>query len=168
VPIAKEVFDRLMPQPNQIDRQLEGVEVTAADLLSMPQGDITEVGLRSNIKIGIQYLEAWLNGNGCVPLYHLMEDAATAEISRSQVWQWLHHRAVLSDGRQVTPALFEEVLEEEMQAIESEVGSQRFRSGKFQEARDLFSRMILTPQFIEFLTLPAYDYLSASSDKSAN
>jgi malate synthase len=168
VPIAKEVFDRLMPQPNQIDRQLEEVEVTAADLLSMPQGDITEAGLRSNIKIGIQYLEAWLNGNGCVPLYYLMEDAATAEISRSQVWQWLHHRAVLSDGRQVTPALFEEVLEEEMQAIESEVGSQRFRSGKFQEARDLFSSMILTPQFTEFLTLPAYDYLIASSDKSAN
>jgi malate synthase len=159
VPVAREVFDRLMPQPNQIDRQREDVMVTAADLLSMPVGDITDAGLRTNIKVGIQYIEAWLNGNGCVPLYYLMEDAATAEISRSQVWQWLHHQAVLSDGRRVTPALVEGVLEEEMRAIEHEIGTERFKAGKFHQARDLFSRMILTPQFTEFLTLPAYEYL---------
>lgn len=160
VPVAKEVFDRVMPQPNQLDRQRDDVQVSAADLLTMPQGDITDGGLRNNIKVGIQYVEAWLNGNGCVPLYNLMEDAATAEISRSQVWQWLHHGAKLADGRQITPFLIEEVLEDEMQAIEREIGAERFTSGRFNEARDLFSRMILTPQFTEFLTLPAYDYLT--------
>ncbi|XWX04930.1 malate synthase A [Aggregatilineales bacterium SYSU G02658] len=160
VPVAKEVFDRVMPQPNQIDRQRDDVQVSAADLLTMPKGDITDAGLRNNIKVGIQYVEAWLGGNGCVPLYNLMEDAATAEISRSQVWQWLHHGATLADGRQVTPTLIEEVLEEEMKAIEAEIGAERFKAGRFHEARDLFSRMILTPQFTEFLTLPAYDYLN--------
>lgn len=160
VPVAKEVFDRVMPQPNQLDRQRNDVQVSAADLLTMPQGDITDGGLRNNIKVGIQYVEAWLNGNGCVPLYNLMEDAATAEISRSQVWQWLHHGAKLADGRQITPSLIEQVLEDEMQAIEREIGAERFISGRFNEARDLFSRMILTPQFTEFLTLPAYDYLT--------
>lgn len=149
-----------MPQPNQIDRQRDDVQVSAADLLMMPKGDITDAGLRNNIKVGIQYVEAWLGGNGCVPLYNLMEDAATAEISRSQVWQWLHHGATLADGRPITPTLIEEVLEEEMKAIEAEIGAERFKAGRFHEARDLFSRMILTPQFTEFLTLPAYDYLN--------
>lgn len=160
VPVAREVFDRFMPQPNQIDRQRDDVQVSAADLLTMPEGDITDAGLRNNIKVGIQYVEAWLNGNGCVPLYNLMEDAATAEISRSQVWQWLHHGACLSDGRKITPALIEEVLEDEMRAIEREIGAERFQNGQFDRARDLFSQMILTPTFTEFLTLPAYEYLT--------
>jgi malate synthase len=159
VPVAMEVFDRLMPQPNQVDRQRDDVAVTAADLLTMPSGDITDAGLRQNIKVGIQYIEAWLGNNGCVPLYNLMEDAATAEISRSQVWQWLHHRASLSDGRPITPALFEEVLEEEMAAIQAEVGAERFAAGHFERARELFAQMVLSPQFTEFLTLPAYQYL---------
>jgi malate synthase len=159
VPIAKEVFDRIMPEDNQVRRQRDDVNVKAQDLLTIPQGDITEAGLRSNIKIGIQYVEAWLGGNGCVPLYNLMEDAATAEISRSQVWQWLHHGATLSDGRKVTPSLFEEALEEEMEAIRGEIGDARFTSGHFEKAKSLFAEMVLQPTFTEFLTLPAYQYL---------
>lgn len=160
VSVAREVFDRVMPEPNQVRRQRDDVMVTAQDLLTMPQGTITETGLQSNIKIGIQYVEAWLNGNGCVPLYNLMEDAATAEISRSQVWQWLHHSAVLADGRAITPTLIEEMLEAEMDAIRAETGDTRFASGQFEQARELFAQMVLQPEFTEFLTLSAYDYLT--------
>lgn len=159
VSIAKEVFDRIMPEDNQVRRQRDDVTMTAQDLLTMPKGDITEGGLRSNIKIGIQYVEAWLGGNGCVPLYNLMEDAATAEISRSQVWQWLHHGATLADGRKVTPSLFEEALEEEMEAIRVEISDERFKVGHFEKAKKLFAEMVLAPKFTEFLTLPAYEYL---------
>jgi malate synthase A len=123
------------------------------------EGTITEHGIRWNLKVGIQYLEAWLGGNGCVPLYNLMEDAATAEISRAQVWQWLHHGARLDDGRLFTPALFAQFLAQEMDAIRDEVGAARFASGHFDKARDLFDEMIRKPVFTEFLTLPAYDLL---------
>lgn len=159
IPIALEVFDQHMPQPNQVDRQRDDVQVAAADLLTPSTGAITEAGLRWNLRVGIQYLEAWLGGNGCVPLYNLMEDAATAEISRSQVWQWLHHHAKLDDGREITPELFGTLFEEEMEAIRQEVGADRFASGHFARAGQLFDEMIRNPQFTEFLTLPAYQYL---------
>jgi len=159
VGMAAEVFDEYMPQDNQIDRQRNDVQVSAEDLLMPSEGTITEAGIRLNLKVGIQYLEAWLGGNGCVPLYSLMEDAATAEISRAQVWQWLHHSATLADGRPLTLDLFAQLLEEEMDAIRSEVGEARFNSGNFQLAMDLFNQMIRAEDFTEFLTLPAYQHL---------
>jgi malate synthase len=157
VPVAQAVFDEFMPQPNQIDRQRDDVNVTASDLLTPSEGTITEHGVRWNLKVGIQYLEAWLGGNGCVPLYYLMEDAATAEISRAQVWQWLHHNAKLDDGRALTESLYRQLLVEEMQAIRQEIGDDRFEGGHFEKARDLFDQMIRSPQMVEFLTIPAYD-----------
>lgn len=159
VQIATDVFDEYMPAANQVERQREDVNVAAADLLTPSEGAITEDGVRLNLKVGIQYLEAWLGGNGCVPLYNLMEDAATAEISRAQVWQWLHHNATLADGRPLTLALYGQLLEEEMDAIRSEVGDARFESGHFQRAMQLFDEMIRADDFSEFLTLPAYEYL---------
>ena len=159
VQIAAEVFDEYMPAANQLDKQREDVDVSAADLLRPSAGDITEDGVRLNLKVGIQYLEAWLGGNGCVPLYNLMEDAATAEISRAQVWQWLHHNATLADGRPLTLTLYSQLLEEEMDAIRGEVGDARFDSGRFQLAMQLFDEMIRADDFSEFLTLPSYQYL---------
>ncbi len=159
VKIASDVFDEYMPTPNQVERQRDDVNVSAADLLTPSAGDISEEGVRLNLKVGIQYLEAWLGGNGCVPLYNLMEDAATAEISRAQVWQWLHHNATLADGRPLTLALYSKLLEEEMDAIRGEVGDARFESGHFQRAMQLFDEMIRADDFSEFLTLPAYQYL---------
>ncbi|HVU11997.1 MAG TPA: malate synthase A [Phototrophicaceae bacterium] len=156
VPVALEVFNKHMPAANQVTRQREDVHVSAADLLTPSAGDITEQGLRWNLRVGIQYLEAWLGGNGCVPLYHLMEDAATAEISRSQVWQWLHHHVMLKDGRTVDEALYGRIFEEEMDAIRAEIGDQRFSDGHFARAAQLFDEMIRKAEFTEFLTLPAY------------
>jgi len=159
VPIALKAFDKHMPQPNQISRQREDVNVTAADLLQPPQGTITEDGLRGNIRVGVQYLEAWLAGNGCVPLYNLMEDAATAEISRAQIWQWLANSAALADGRKITTQLYDELSSQEMARIEKEVGSARFNSGNYSRAAKLFSEMSKSAQFAEFLTLPAYELI---------
>ena len=159
VAIATDVFDEYMPAANQLDKQRDDVNVSAADLLTPSAGDITEAGVRLNLKVGIQYLEAWLGGNGCVPLYSLMEDAATAEISRAQVWQWLHHQATLVDGRPLTLELYGQFLEEEMDAIRGEVGDERFNSGHFQRAMQLFDEMIRADDFAEFLTLPAYQHL---------
>jgi malate synthase len=160
VPIALKAFDKHMPQPNQISKQREDVHVTAAELLQPFQGTITEDGLRGNIRVGVQYLEAWLAGNGCVPLYNLMEDAATAEISRAQIWQWLKHNAELVDGRKITTQLYDELLPQEMARIEKEVGSARFSSGNYSVAAKLFSEMSKSPQFAEFLTLPAYELIN--------
>ncbi|MDQ6630817.1 MAG: malate synthase A, partial [Verrucomicrobiota bacterium] len=159
VPVALQAFDKQMPQPNQISKQRDDVNVTAADLLKIPEGTITEEGLRGNIRVGIQYLEAWLGGNGCVPLYNLMEDAATAEISRSQVWQWLKYGAALSDGRKITPQFYDEILPQELARIENEIGSERFQKGHFSEATKLFSEMSKSDSFAEFLTLPAYELI---------
>ena len=159
VSIALKAFDKHMPQANQISRQREDVHVTAADLLQPPQGTVTEDGLRGNIRVGVQYLEAWLAGNGCVPLYNLMEDAATAEISRAQIWQWLKHNAALADGRKITAQLYDELLPQEMARIEKEVGSARFNSGNYSRAAKLFSEMSKSAQFAEFLTLPAYELI---------
>lgn len=159
VPVALKAFDKHMPQPNQISRQREDVNVTAKDLLSVPTGTVTEEGLRGNIRVGLQYLEAWLGGNGCVPLYNLMEDAATAEISRAQIWQWLKHNATLADGRKITPRLYDELLPEEMARIEKEVGRERFSSQNYTRAAKLFSEMSKSAQFAEFLTLPVYELI---------
>jgi malate synthase len=159
VGIAKGVFDAGMSGPNQLDRTLDNLVVTATDLIAVPDGTITEAGLRQNISIGIQYIEAWLRGLGCVPLYNLMEDAATAEISRAQIWQWLRHGARMSDGRRIDRPLFDAALARECEAIKVEVGETRFKSGRFEEAIALFAKLSTDEDFAEFLTLPAYDLL---------
>jgi malate synthase len=161
VSIAREEFDRVLGnKPNQIDRQRDDVSASAAQLIEVPKGTITEQGLRLNIRVGIQYIEAWLGGLGCVPLYNLMEDAATAEISRTQVWQWVHNpRGVLDDGRKVTLALVQQMIQEELQRIRHERGAERFDRGKFKEATALFGELVADPKLQEFLTLKAYDLL---------
>jgi malate synthase len=161
VGIAREQFDRVLQgKPNQLDRQIENFTVTARDLLQVPAGTITEEGVRTNIRVGIQYLEAWLGGLGCVPLYNLMEDAATAEISRTQLWQWVHNpRAALSDGRKITLALVRQFMREELDRIRTERGPERFDRGHFSQATQLFDELIASEQLEEFLTLRAYEYL---------
>jgi malate synthase len=161
VQLATEAFDRLMPQPNQITRQHDDVDVCVKDLLDFgPRGPITEQGLRTNVSVGVQYLEAWLRGSGAVPIFNLMEDAATAEISRAQVWQWIRHPdGKLGDGRKVTKKLFREVLAEELTKIKEAIGADRFAKGKFEIARDLFDKMTTDDEFAEFLTLPGYEKL---------
>ena len=159
VAVAREVFDAHMATPNQIHVKREDVHVTAEDLLRVPQGTRTEAGLRHNVRVGVQYLESWLRGSGCVPLYDLMEDAATAEISRTQVWQWIHHRATLDDGRPLTVERFRSVLGQEMDGLARSLGPSRFDAGRFREAAALFDRMSTSEAFEEFLTLPAYDLL---------
>ncbi len=156
VPVAEEVFHRLMKTPNQLDKLRNDVRVTRDQLLEMHTGERTEAGLRLNIRVGVQYIEAWLRGRGAVPLYHLMEDAATAEISRTQVWQWIYHRAKLADGREVTPDLFQAVLEDEMEKVRQAIGPTTYDTRRFEEAIDLFSEMTLALEIEEFLTIPAY------------
>jgi malate synthase len=159
VPIARDVFDRLMPGPNQLGVSREDVHVTREALLAVHGGVRTEAGLRENIRVGVQYIEAWLRGRGAVPLYNLMEDAATAEISRAQIWQWLKLGARLDDGRVVTPELFKATFADEMRRVRDSVGPVAYQSGRFGEAIQLFSDMSLSPDFEEFLTLPAYRLL---------
>jgi malate synthase len=159
VPVALKAFDKHMPGPNQIARQREDVNVTAADLLAAPSGTVTDAGIRTNISVGIQYLEAWFGGLGCVPLYNLMEDAATAEISRTQIWQWIHCGATLPDGRPVTPEHYDMLLGEVIAKIQSEIGAERYSSGHFRVAAHLFTDMVKSPDLDEFLTLPAYELL---------
>jgi malate synthase len=161
VPVAREIFDAHMKTPNQIHLKREDVRVSAADLLQVPTGTRTEAGLRHNIRVGVQYLESWLRGSGCVPLYDLMEDAATAEISRTQVWQWVRHGAGLEDGRPLTAERFRRILDEELQGLRGELGPERYDAGRFAEARSLFDRMSTSADFNEFLTLPAYEELIA-------
>jgi malate synthase len=158
VPIAKEIFDQHMPQPNQYDRQRPDVNVTAKDLLNFqPEKPITEAGLRNNISVGIQYLGAWLAGNGCVPVYNLMEDAATAEISRSQIWQWIRSpKGVLDDGRKVTKEMVAAMVPEEKQKIRELLGA-AYGAGKYDDAAQIFSDLVNNDTFVEFLTLPAYE-----------
>ena len=158
VAIAKEIFDREMPQPNQIARKREDVHVTASDLLAAPTGTITEAGLRQNLNVGIGYIEAWLRGIGCVPLYNLMEDAATAEISRAQVWQWIRHGARLDDGRTIDRALCRELLDEELVKLRA---SNRDRV--YGKAAELFAMLIEAPVLSEFLTVPAYEMITAAA-----
>ena len=158
VPVAREVFDAHMPSANQIDRKREDVKVSEADLVVMPEGECTDNGLRYNMRVGVQYLEAWLGGLGAVPIYHLMEDAATAEISRAQIWQWLHHHVVVGSSALDSKRL-QKTLDEEMRQVRDEVGEDRFDNGHFQEAREIFEHLCLDRDFTEFLTLPAYERL---------
>jgi len=157
--IALSAFNKEMPGDNQIQRKMENPKISAKDLLRVPSGAITINGLRQNIKIGLQYIEAWLCGNGCVPLYNLMEDAATAEISRAQLWQWIKHGCKLSSGEKIDSDLSIKILEEELAAIKGEIGENRFINGKFTLASQLFKSMITSETFDEFLTLPAYQYI---------
>ena len=157
--VAREPFDAVMPGPNQLSVLRDDVRVTARDLLTVPEGAVTEEGLRANIRVGVQYLESWLRGNGCVPLYHLMEDAATAEICRAQLWQCVRHGARTSDGAEVTVARFDRLLSAELDRIHSEVGAARLAQGVFPSAARLFEQMIKSETFDEFLTLPAYELL---------
>jgi malate synthase len=159
VPVAMEVFDRLMPGPNQLGKLREDVVIDRAAMLQVHDGARTLAGLRDNIRVGVQYIEAWLRGRGAVPLYNLMEDAATAEISRAQIWQWLQRGASLDDGQVVTPELFKASLDEEMAALKAALPG--FETGRFAEAIELFSKMSLAPDFEEFLTLPAYEILES-------
>lgn len=159
VPVAMEVFDRVMPTPNQIDKQLPDYHCTAADLLQVPEGTITAAGLEQNVAVGMGYLEAWLRGIGCVPLFNLMEDAATAEISRAQLWQWVHHGAMLADGRAVTAELVNAAIDAELARAKVSVDADRYAA--YEQAAGLMRELITSPKFPEFLTLPAYDRVLA-------
>ena len=159
VEIAREEFDAVLEGPNQLGVLRDDVEVTAQDLLAVPRGEITMEGLRQNLDVGVRYLEAWLRGVGCVPIHGLMEDAATAEISRTQVWAWLHHGASLSDGRLLTAELFRETLAETLTAIEQELGTDAYRGGRFELAASLFDELIRADRCPDFLTLAAYPHL---------
>lgn len=159
VPIAKKMFDELMPTPNQIHRHRNDPPALATELLEIPKGTITEAGLRQNINVAILYIEAWLNGVGAAALYNLMEDAATAEISRAQVWQWLRHGAILDDGRPITLNLYKNLLTQEIQKVKAYVGDEYYQKGKFEQAITLFDQLVTAPNFAEFLTLPAYSIL---------
>ena len=158
VPIAKEIFDQHMPTPNQYTKQRPDVNYTAKDLLNFqPEGPITEAGLRNNISVGIQYLGAWLAGNGCVPVFNLMEDAATAEISRSQIWQWIRSdKAKLDDGRKITSELFRTLLAEELPKVRTYLGEEGWKAGRYEDGARLFDQ-ITTGDYVDFLTLPAYE-----------
>jgi malate synthase len=161
VPIAVEIFDRHMPTPNQLHRRLEDVQVRAADLLTVPEGSITEAGLRNNVNVSIQYLAAWLGGNGCVPIHNLMEDAATAEIARSQIWQWIRHeKGVLDDGRRVTVEMFRQITGEELAKLRAQLGDAGYAAGNFERAARLLDTITTAAKFESFLTLPAYEALA--------
>ena len=161
VAIAKEIFDKHMPQPNQYGKQLPEVSFSAKDLLNFqPEAPLTEAGLRNNISVGIQYLGAWLAGNGCVPVFNLMEDAATAEISRSQIWQWIRSpKGVLDDGRKVTKELFRSLLAEELPKVKTYLGEEAWNQGKYEQAAELFAKITTDDNYVEFLTLPAYELI---------
>jgi malate synthase len=156
VPVARDVFDRMMPEKNQITRVRAHVRVLRDDLLKIHHGSKTEEGFRLNIRVGVQYIEAWLRGRGAVPIYNLMEDAATAEISRAQIWQWIKYKAELDGGIVVTPKFFERALGEEMERVKEEIGADNYARGRFPEAIALFRDISLAPEFVEFLTIPAY------------
>jgi len=159
VSVAKEVFDEHMSGPNQIGRKSKHIDVKEQDLLTVPSGNITEKGLRWNIDVGIHYLESWLRGNGCVPLYNLMEDAATAEICRAQVWQWVQFNAKLEDGRPITDLLVQEAIADQVIDIQNRIGVQRFEQGRYRLAAELLEKLMVGWQFPDFLTTVAYDYL---------
>jgi malate synthase len=159
VPVAKAVFDEHMKTANQIHVPREDVSVGPTELLRVPRGEITEKGLRTNVNVGVLYLESWLRGAGCVPLYHLMEDAATAEISRAQVWQWIRHGARLTDGRPVTRELVHATLDEEMARIRASVGETAYTAGRYETAAKLFAGMMTSEEFAEFMPSLAYELL---------
>ena len=159
VSVAKKIFDEFMPTPNQIDKKFEEYHITEENLLEIPKGTITENGVRKNINVGILYIESWLMGVGAAALYNLMEDAATAEISRTQIWQCLKNEAKLHDGRTLMPEMVLNWQEEELDKIKKYVGEDRYNSGKFELATELFDDLILNDNFAEFLTLKAYQFI---------
>lgn len=159
IPVAMEVFDRLMPGANQYDKTRDDVHVVAKDLLAVPQGTITEAGVRNSINVAIQYTANWLDGRGAVPIFNLMEDAATAEISRSQLWQWLHHNIKTDKGVRIDEDMLLTFADEEMKKIEQSVGPDAFRKTPYRRAKELVLNMTVDPEYTEFLTLPAYDVL---------
>ncbi len=160
VPVAIEVFNYFMPNDNQLHVLRDDVHVTASDLLQLPEGSITEAGMRNNISVAVQYLASWLGGQGCVPIFNLMEDAATAEISRSQLWQWVHYpKGKLEDGTPITVALFQKIAEEELAAIRNMVGEEQYHEGHYQTAATIIDNIVTQECFTEFLTLPAMHYL---------
>jgi malate synthase len=164
VPVCREVFDRVLGgRPNQLDRRRDDVRVVPAQLLDVGaiSGRATEAGLRSNVDVGLRYLEAWLRGNGAVGIHNLMEDAATAEISRSQIWQWLHNAVELDTGETVSADRVRRIVEEVLDALRQEIGPQAWAGGRFEEARVLFERVALADDFVDFLTLPAYQTVLA-------
>jgi malate synthase len=156
VPVAMEVFNRLMPQANQLDKMREDVNTQPADLLEVHEGTRSEEGFRENIRVGVQYIEAWLRGKGAVPIYNMMEDAATAEISRAQIWQQVKYGLAFADGKTASPALFDACLGEEMARVKGEIGAEAYENGRFEEAIALFRSLSLAPKFEDFLTVPAY------------
>nr|WP_120511509.1 malate synthase A [Photobacterium salinisoli] len=158
---AREVFDKCLgARSNQLDVTRDtDAPITAAELLAPCDGERTDDGMRHNIRVAVQYIEAWISGNGCVPIYGMMEDAATAEISRASIWQWIKHGKTLSNGQVVTKALFEQLLDEEMQVLEQEVGAERFSQGQFREAAAMMARLTTSDELVTFLTLPGYEYL---------
>ena len=161
VPLAQEVFDAVLgARPNQIAKQRDDVSVTAEDLLDIrAPGDVTLHGVRTNVDVAIRYLASWLSGVGAAAIYNLMEDAATAEISRSQIWQWVHHGSVTADGTKVTPSLVTSIADEELARVRDEIGPDAYRQWRFDEAAEVFEQVALAADFPEFLTLPAYDLL---------
>lgn len=159
---AMTVFNQVLGErPNQLDiSRAEDAPVSAEMLLAPCDGERSEAGMRANIRVAVQYIEAWISGNGCVPIYGLMEDAATAEISRTSIWQWIHHHQSLSSGQPVTPSLFRTMLAEEMETLRHEVGETRFNQGRFQEAASLMEQITTSDQLVDFLTLPGYRLLA--------
>jgi malate synthase len=160
VSVAMEEFNKNMPGPNQVGKLREDIRVTEADLLKLPDGTITEQGLCNNVSVGVQYLASWLSGTGCVPINYLMEDAATAEIARTQIWQWVHHpKAKLAEGPEVTMDLFQKIKNQELENIRQQIGEAAYESGHYEKAAELLTEIIANPELEEFLTLRAYDYI---------
>tara|TARA_Y100000590_G_scaffold462483_1_gene626703 strand:- start:646 stop:2247 length:1602 start_codon:yes stop_codon:yes gene_type:complete len=166
VSIAKNVFDSQLEFSSQIGNKREDISISAKDLLKLPvktsggkKGIITEEGIRTNVNVGILYIESWLRGNGCVPLYNLMEDAATAEISRAQIWQWLHHKSKTIDGKEITLEYYNKILNEELEKIKKIIGIDNYNLGKYKDAVEIFDNMSTSDKFEDFLTLPAYELL---------
>jgi malate synthase len=154
-----------MKTPNQIHIKREDFSCTEKELLELPGGTITEEGLRHNINVGILYLESWLRGNGAAALYNLMEDAATAEICRTQVWQWVHNKSKLNDGRSITHCLYEDLRDDEIEKIQHAVGSKAYQEGKFTQAICIFNKLVVQDKWEDFLTLPAYDLILSNDEK---
>ncbi|MGY0036855.1 malate synthase A [Pedobacter sp. NJ-S-72] len=165
VAIAKEIFDAGMKTPNQLHVSREDFVCTKNDLLELPEGTITEEGLRQNINVGILYLENWLRGNGAAAIYNLMEDAATAEICRTQVWQWVHNKAKLDDGRVITHSLYEDLRDDEIWEIRNMVGAKAYQEGAYVQAICIFNRLVVQNKWVDFLTLPAYDLILSNGEK---
>jgi malate synthase len=163
VPVAMEVFDGVLGErPNQVDRLREDVQVTAKDLLDVTsaEGQVTEAGLRNDVNVGIQYISSWLRGNGAAAIFNLMEDAATCEIARSQIWQWVHNQVELADGRTVTPELVRQLTTEELDKIRQQVGDDFFyNQGRPEESRAIFEQVALADDYVDFLTLVAYEHI---------